>query len=102
MANALLIIIEPADLSIDDNVNISMGGSRTGYGRMDPIASYSGTQRSMSIRFKMIKSEVLNGQDAVTNNSLTANLLKQMAHIRHILTLVTKTHRLLKQPLILK
>ena len=82
--NPLLILIEPADLSIDDSVSISMGAGKAGYGRMDPIATYSGTSRSIEISFKMIKSEVINGPEAVTNNTVTANLLKQLLYPAYI------------------
>jgi hypothetical protein len=82
--NPLIIMIEPADLDIQDNVRIGMAPGRVGYGRMDPIANYTNTSRSIEIAFKMIKSEVLNGKKAVTNNTITANLLKQMLYPSYI------------------
>jgi len=72
-----IILIEPANLSISDDVRIGMSSTSAGYGRMDQIANYSGTNRTISIGFVMIKSEVLNGKEAVSNNTITANLLKQ-------------------------
>ena len=82
--NTLIILIEPADLTIDDNVRIGMSAGRYGYGRMDPVANYTSTTRSIEIGFKMIKSEVLNGVEAVTNNTITANLMKQLLYPAYI------------------
>ena len=79
-----IILIEPANLNITDNVSISMQGSSAGYGRLDQIGTYSGTSRSISITFTMIKSEVLNGKEAVSNNTITANLLKQSVYPSYI------------------
>ena len=84
--NPLIIIIEPADLSISDDVSISMNAGRSGYGRMDPAPDYRGTTRSISIDFKMVKSEVLNGKEAVSNNTVTANLLKQVLYPSYLKT----------------
>lgn len=93
----LLILIEPADLNISDNVNISMSAASAGYGRMDPVGNYSGTTRNISISFKMIKSEVLNGREAVTNNTVTANLLKQSVYPSYIDT-GTQNTSVIKNP----
>lgn len=82
--NRLVILIEPADLDINDNVRIGMSAGRGGYGRMDQIANYSNTTRSIEISFKMIKSEVQNGFEAVSNNTITANLLKQVLYPAYI------------------
>ena len=84
--NPLIVIIEPADLTISDDVSIAMSGGRTGYGRMDSVPDYRGTTRSIAISFKMIKSEVYNGQAAVSNNTVTANLLKQLLYPSYIKT----------------
>ena len=89
--DTFLIKIEPAELSISDNVSISMGGGATGYGRMDPIGNFTGTSRTMSISFVMIKSEVLNGVEAVSNNTLTANLLKQSLYPSYVKTQTQNT-----------
>lgn len=83
----LVIIIEPSDLSINNDINIgSSPGSIQQYGRMDPLQNYASTSRSMNISFKMIKSEVYNGKEAVTNNTLTANLLQQIIYPSYIKT----------------
>lgn len=92
-----IILIEPADLDIRDNVNISMSPQGAGYGRMDPIGNYSGTTRTISVSFKMIKSEVLNGTEAVSNNTLTANLLKQAVYPSYIDT-GTQNTSVIKNP----
>ena len=83
----LTIIIEPSDLSINNNIDIkSSGATINQYGRMDPLQNYSSTSRSLRINFKMIKSEVYNGKDAVSNNTLTANLLQQMMYPSYVKT----------------
>ena len=82
--NPLIILIEPADLTIDDSVRIGMSAGRYGYGRMDPVANYTNTTRTIEVGFKMIKSEVLNGAEAVTNNTITANLMKQLLYPAYI------------------
>lgn len=84
--NPLIIIIEPADLTISDDVNISMNAGRSGYGRMDSVPAYNGTTRSINIDFKMVKSEVLNGPEAISNNTVTANLLKQVLYPSYLKT----------------
>ena len=77
----LIIIIEPANLSIDNDVRIQMSeGSTNFYGRAEGMPSYASTRRSIDIGFMMIKSEVLNGSEAVTNNTVTANLLQQVLY----------------------
>jgi len=86
-----IIKIEPAELSVSDDVSISMTGGSTGYGRMDPIGNFTNTSRSIRIDFIMIKSEVLNGVEAVSNNTLTANLLKQSLYPSYVKTQTQNT-----------
>ena len=78
--NALIIQIEPADLTIDSRFTIGMTESSGLYGRAEGLAVYSHTRRTISLRFKMIKSQVLNGREAVTNNAVVANLLQQLLY----------------------
>jgi len=78
--NSMIIVIEPADLSIDNNVSIGMSAAGEFYGRAEGLATYTGTKRSIRLDFKMIKSQVLNGAQAVSNNTITANLLQQLLY----------------------
>ena len=83
----LVIIIEPSDLTINNDITIgSSPGSIQQYGRMDPLQNYASTSRTMNISFKMVKSEVYNGKEAVTNNTLTANLLQQIIYPAYVKT----------------
>ena len=95
--NPFIILIEPADLDIRDSVNIAMSADSAGYGRLDPVGNYQGTSRSISVSFKMIKSEVLNGREAVSNNTLTANLLKQAIYPSYVDT-GTQNTSVIKNP----
>ena len=83
----LTILIEPAELTISNDIGInSSGASIAQSGRMDPIQNYNATSRNMKIEFKMIKSEVFNGSEAVSNNTLTANLLQQIMYPSYVKT----------------
>lgn len=88
---SFIIKIEPAELSISDNFSIAMGAGDTGYGRMDPVGNYTGTTRTIDISFVMIRSEVMNGEKGVSNNTVTANLLKQALYPSYIKTQTQNT-----------
>ena len=94
---SIIILIEPVDLTINNSVSIGMAGSGQLYGRADPIPSYTGTQRRISISFKMVKSYVLNGPEAVSGNTLTANLLQQLSYASYTPTAKQNTS-VLKTP----
>ena len=94
---SIIILIEPLDLTIANSVRIGMGGQGQLYGRADPIPSYTGTTRTISITFKMVKSYVLNGPEAVTGNTLTANLLQQLNYASYTPTAKQNTS-VLKTP----
>lgn len=94
---SIAVIIEPVDLSVDNNVRIQMGGGGNYYGRADNIPSYSGTSRSLRITFKMVKSFILNGAEAVSSNAMTANLLQQLVYPAYMTTAKQSTS-VLKTP----
>jgi len=94
---SIIILIEPVDLTINNSIRIAMGGSGQLYGRADPIPSYTGTMRTISINFKMVKSYVLNGPEAVSGNTLTANLLQQLNYASYTPTAKQNTS-VLKTP----
>ena len=94
---SIIVLIEPVDLSIDHRVSIGMSPGGNYYGRADGIPSYSGTKRTLSIRFKMVKSYILNGAEAVSSNTMTANLLQQLIYPAYMTTAKQSTS-VLKTP----
>jgi len=78
--NSIIIQIEPANLSIQQSINITMGEQGAFYGRAEGMPIYQQTRRSFSLSFDMIKSQVLNGSDAVSNNAIVVNLLQQLQY----------------------
>lgn len=78
--NPLIIQIEPVDLTISNDVDINMTTDTGFYGRAEGLARYQNTTRSIRLDFKMIKSQILNGKGAVTNNAVVANLLQQLLY----------------------
>ena len=94
---SIIVLIEPVDLTIDNSVRIGMTGGGNYYGRADNIPSYSGTDRSVTISFKMVKSYILNGAEAVSSNTMTANLLQQLIYPAYMPTAKQSTS-VLKTP----
>ena len=82
----LIIKIEPANLTVNNSVRISMSEGGQFYGRAEGLASYQSTRRTIAIGFSMIRSEVLNGNAALSNNALTANLLQQVLYPAYMKT----------------
>jgi hypothetical protein len=94
---SIILLIEPSDLGIDNSVNIGMGGAGNYYGRADNIPSYTGTSRTINLYFKMVKSYILNGAEAVSSNTMTTNLLQQLVYPAYIPTTKQSTS-VLKTP----
>lgn len=83
---SIIILVEPVDLVVQNRIKISMGDQSGLYGRADGVPKYKGTSRSISLRFKMVKSYILNGPEAVSSNTMTANLLQQMIYPAYMTT----------------
>jgi hypothetical protein len=88
---SIVLFIEPANLTVGNNVAISMSEVAGFYGRAEGIAEYKNTKRTMTVRFEMIKSHILNGPEAVSNNTITANLLQQLVYPAYTETAVQNT-----------
>jgi len=75
--HALLIPVE--DFSFSQQFNLSYN-QQDAYGRMDPIATYSGTRRSMRFDFKCSAHHIFDGPAGVVNNIRNINLLTQLLY----------------------
>jgi len=93
----IVVLIEPVDLSIDNNVNVGMSVGGEFYGRVDGIATYKHTRRTLRVGFKMVKSYILNGAEAVSSNAMTANMLQQLVYPAYTATAKQNTS-VLKTP----
>lgn len=93
----IVVLIEPVDLTIDNQVKVGMSVAGEFYGRVDGIATYKSTRRSLTIGFKMVKSYILNGAEAVSSNAMTANMLQQLVYPAYTATAKQNTS-VLKTP----